>query len=179
MPDSGNLPRTLRTNAIPDTHCSYSVSPTINQQLVAIGTIGVFPTAYKPRQVTGVNEVQPFRFPKFCSTQQRSGRSIVRIGHLVVLMECGDVPRDISRDSRQEPRDVAKLFVTIIESRDDERHDLQPEAHRMHAFDRVEDVFQHAAQLAVIAVLETFEVDFVKVYPGLDIFQNLRGSVAV
>src|SRR5215467_7837063 len=179
MPDSGNPPRTLRASAIPDTHCSYSVSRTINQQLTAIGAISVFPIAHKTRQVTGVNEVEPFRFSKFCSTQQRSGRSIFRIGHFVVLMECGDVPRDIPRDSRKELRDVAKLFVTIVESWDDERHDFQPKAHRMQALNRFENVFQHAAQLAVIAVLETFEVDFVKVHPGLDIFQDLRGSVAV
>src|SRR5262245_46234237 len=141
MPDSGNLPRTPRTSAIPDTHGSYSVPPTINQQLVAIGTIGVFPTAHKARQVTRVNEVQPFRFPEFCSTQQRSGRSVVRIRHFVVLMECGDVPRDISRDSRQEPRYVAKLFVTVVESRDDEGHDFQPKAHGMQALDRFKYVF--------------------------------------
>ncbi len=49
----------------------------------------------------------------------------------------------------------------------------------MDAADAVEDRSDAAAEFVVVAVVETFEIDFVEIEPGAQVFENLRSAVAV
>ena len=49
----------------------------------------------------------------------------------------------------------------------------------MDAADAVEDRSNAAAEFVVVAVVETFEIDFVEIEPGAQVFENLRRGVAV
>ncbi len=52
-------------------------------------------------------------------------------------------------------------------------HDLDPEPARVERANGVEDRLQPSAQLAVLAVIETLQVDFVEIDPGRQVVENL------
>ena len=60
-----------------------------------------------------------------------------------------------------------------------QRHDLEPEAHRMKPLNRIEDIVEKSAEFAVVAILKTLQIDFVKIDPGLDVVQHFRRAIAV
>ena len=49
----------------------------------------------------------------------------------------------------------------------------------MDAADALEDGSDAAAEFVVVTVVETLEIDFVQIEPGAQVFENLRGGVAV
>src|SRR5258708_3675661 len=49
----------------------------------------------------------------------------------------------------------------------------------MDAADAVEDGTDAAAEFVVVTVVEAFEIDFVQIEPGAQIFENLRRTVAI
>ena len=60
-----------------------------------------------------------------------------------------------------------------------QRDDLEPEAHRVQPADRVEDRLEAAAELAVVAIVEALEIDLVEVDPRPQVLEHLRRAVAV
>src|SRR5205823_8959976 len=71
------------------------------------------------------------------------------------------------------------LRVRIVEAGNDERHDLRPDAALLESLDRVEHRLQHAAEVAVVAVVESFEIDLVQIDVRRDVVEHLGRSVAV
>src|SRR5262249_58160811 len=94
-------------------------------------------------------------------------------------MKCRDVPGNIGRYLREKFRDVSKLLVAVVESRDDERHDFQPESHGIQPLNRIKDILEQSAELPIIPILKTLEIDLVEVHPGSDVLQDFRGTVTV
>src|SRR5439155_8326182 len=94
-------------------------------------------------------------------------------------MKCRDVPGNIGRYFGEKFRDVSKFLVAVVESGDDERHDLQPESHGIQPLDRIENILEQSAELTIIPILKTLEIDLVEVHPGFDVLQDFRRTVPV
>src|SRR5262245_37461886 len=94
-------------------------------------------------------------------------------------MEGGDMPGNVGRDARKKPGESLELFVRIIETGNQEGHDLQPETHVVQALDCVENRLKPPAELPIVAIIEALQVDFVKIDPRSDEFQNLGCAVPV
>ena len=54
-------------------------------------------------------------------------------------MKRGDVPRDVGRDAGDERRQPLELVARVVEAGNQQRDDLDPEAHRVQPADRVEN----------------------------------------
>ena len=67
----------------------------------------------------------------------------------------------------------------IVEARNEQRHDLEPEPVRVQPPDRVENRLQASTELAIVAVVEALEIDFVQIDPRPQIFDHFRRAVAV
>jgi len=74
-------------------------------------------------------------------------------------VEGGDVPGDVAVDAGEELGDLGQLLVAVVERRDDERDDLEPDAALLQPADGVEDRLQRAAEVAVVRVGEAFQID--------------------
>src|SRR2546425_6367961 len=94
-------------------------------------------------------------------------------------MKCRDVPGNIGRYFGEKFRDVSKFLVAVVESGDDERHDLQPESHGIQPLDRIENILEQSAELTIIPILKTLEIDLVEIHPGSDVLQDFRRTVPV
>src|SRR3989442_11938711 len=71
------------------------VPDTLDEQVAAIWAIGVLPAADPTREVAGVDELEAGARPDVTRAEQRVRRGVVGVGHLVVLVERGHVPRDL------------------------------------------------------------------------------------
>ena len=89
------------------------------------------------------------------------------------------MPWDIRRDRGEESRDVAQLGVRVVEARDDQRDDLEPEPHAVQPLDRLEHRGEHAAELPVVRVVEALEIDLVEIDPRAQVVEHLGRRVAV
>ena len=49
----------------------------------------------------------------------------------------------------------------------------------MNAADGFEDWTDTSAEFVIVAIVEAFEIDFVEIKPGAQIFEDLRRAVAV
>src|SRR4051812_4656680 len=94
-------------------------------------------------------------------------------------MERCDVPRDIRRDGSDEFSQAADLIVRVVESWNQQRDDLQPEADLVNALDGVENWLKASTELAVVRVVEALEVDFVQVNVRAQEVEHLRGGVPI
>ena len=84
----------------------------------------------------------------------------------------GDTPATNVGQPRQ-------LVARVVEAGNQQRDDLDPEAHRVQAADRVEDRLEAAAELAVVAIVEALEIDLVEIDPRPQVLEHLRRAVAV
>ena len=89
------------------------------------------------------------------------------------------MPGDAGRQAAEEPGDVAQLFVAVVEARDDQGDDLQPEPHGVDHLDAIDDVLQLATQRPVVLIAEGLEVDLVQVRPRPDVLEDLARGVTV
>ena len=76
-------------------------------------------------------------------------------------------------------REPPQFVLGVVEARDEQRHDLQPDPHLVQAADGRQDRFDAAAQLPVVPVVEALEIDFVEVDPGPDVVEHALGAIAV
>src|SRR4029453_11541324 len=94
-----------------------------------------------------------------CRTPEHGRRRVLRLEHFVVGMERGHMPRDIDRHARDKCRQSLQLVFGIVEAWNEQRHELEPEALLMKAPDRVEDRLQASTELAIVTIVEAFEID--------------------
>jgi hypothetical protein len=163
----------------PQAISQYAEAAPCDERGIARGAARIFQPLGFAGQVPGVDVPQSGRAADGGGANQRRGGRIVGPLHLVVFVKCRHVPRNIARNAGQKFRHAAQSLVGIVEAGDDESHHFQPEAHLVNAADGVENGRDPAAQLAVMAGVEALQVDLVQVGPGADIFQHLRGGVAV
>ncbi len=71
------------------------------------------------------------------------------------------------------------LVIGIIEARNEQRDYLAPEFALVHHLDCVEHVREQPAQLSIVTIIEAFQIDLVKIYPGSYVVQYFRRGVAV
>ena len=72
-----------------------------------------------------------------------------------------------------------QLVVAVVEAGNQQRDDLEPDAHVVQLLDGVENRLQPPAELAIVAVVEALQVDFVGIDPGPQILEHARRAVAV
>ena len=112
-------------------------------------------------------------------TNEHRRRRVRRIGHPVILMKRRDVPRDIRRNARNKFGQTSQFRFAVIEAGYKQRHDFDPDARAVQPFDGVEDWREPSAQLAVMTIVEAFEIDLVRVDVRSKIFEDAWCSVAV
>src|SRR3954462_3558584 len=110
--------------------------------------------AHLPGQIAGIDVAEPGLLADLDSTQQGLDWSVGRFFHLVVGMEGGDVPRDIRRDAGKKLGRALQLIRRVVETGDDERDDLEPEAHLVERADGPQDGLEAAAKLAVVVIVK-------------------------
>src|SRR5882724_11112065 len=91
------------------------------------------------RKIPGINIAQSGFAAERSRPQQVFGASVVRRSHLVVLVKRGDVPRDIWRDTAYELRHLPQLVVTVVEARNEQRDNFQPDSHFVQSTNGVKD----------------------------------------
>ncbi len=151
----------------------------LDQRGPAGGATRVLPGTNLARKVAGVDETQSFGGADLCRTDQSPSAGRLRLGHLVILVEGGDVPGNVRADRDEKACGLAQFLVAVVEAGDDERDNLQPEAALEHHADGAQDVFQGAAQLAIAAFGKALEVDLVGDDPGAQKVEDLGRGVAV
>ena len=138
----------------------------LDEQRLAAGAAGILPIPDPARPVARIHVVQPFLLSNLHRTQERLDRCVVRILHFVIGMEGGHVPGDVGRDAHQELCDVPQFLIRIVEARNGERDDFDPESQLVKAPDSLEHVGEHAAeagahvgrQVAVVVVRRDVEL---------------------
>jgi len=99
--------------------------------------------------------------------------------HFVVGMEGGDVPGDVRGDAGDELSNILQFFGAVVESRDDQGDNLDPESHGFEALDGVEDGLEGAAEVVVVGVVEGFEVHFIQADAGAEKVEDFGAGVSV
>jgi len=94
-------------------------------------------------------------------------------------MKRGDVPRNVRADADQELRQVAQLGLVAILAGYQQRDNLQPDAPLMHLANAAAHVRQGSAQRAMLAVVETLEVNFIGTQPRLEKVERFGGGIPV
>src|SRR2546421_944726 len=151
----------------------------LDEQIAAIGTPGVLPAADPARDVPSVHELEACLRSDLAGADERLRRGVVGVGHAVVLVKRGDVPGDLGAHRGDVLGGAPELRAVVVEAGHDEGHHLEPEAALVHHADRVQDVLQYAAELAVAPVIHRLEVDLVAVGPGTDVVEHFGRGVAV
>src|SRR5207244_12440248 len=141
------------------------VAVALDQEVAAVGTVGVLPPADATGEVARVDEFEPGSRPDLARAHQDLRRRVIGVGHLVVLVEGRHVPWDLGRDRGQVLRGAGELRRVIVEPRHDQRHDFEPETPVVDQLDGVEDVLQHPAQLALALIVHPLHIDLVAVAP--------------
>src|SRR5271169_2726542 len=146
---------------------------------MAAGTIGVLQITDLSWQIARVDVPQARLLADLGCSDQVLRTSILRVGHLVVLVESGHMPGNIRRHADQELRQPLQLLFRVVETRDHQGDDLHPKAHFVQATDGLQDGQEAPAQLAIVKVVEAFEVNFVKVHPRSQELEDLWGAIPI
>src|SRR5215813_2060370 len=89
------------------------------------------------------------------------------------------MPRYIRRNAGNELSGLPQFIVGVIESRDDERDDFQPESTLVYHSNSFGNVLENTAELTVARVPEALEIYLVQVYPRPNIVEDLGSRIAV
>ena len=131
--------------------------------------------------VARVDVAQSVADRDFARTRQRRGRRARLVHHLPVRMERGEVQRHVRSELVGDPaRHLLQLGVRIVLVRDQERRDLEPHPRLVpQIFERLEHRAQlGAADLAIEALGEAFEVDVGRIHVAVELRTRLRAHVA-
>ena len=124
---------------------------------LAVVAAGVFPFADLAGEVAGVDVSDAGLLAVFDDVHQIIGRrAAIAIGHFVIGMEGGDVPGHEGIDAGEEVGHAFEFVGIVAEAGDDEGDDFDPEVALLEHSDGVGDVFQDAAELAVVWGLNVF-----------------------
>jgi hypothetical protein len=91
--------------------------------------------------------------PDFRCAHQLSRRRARPVGHFVIRMKRGDVPRNVRADAVQELRQVAQLGLVAILAGYQQRDNLQRDAPLTHLANAAAHVRQGPVQRAMLAVV--------------------------
>src|SRR5207253_6947220 len=117
-PYAGDPPTARRAAAVAsDPLLANRIAVALDQELPAVGAPGMLPTVDSTREVTRVDELQARRRPDLARAKQRLGRGVVGIGHPVVLVERGDVPRNFGAHGGHVVGGATQLGVVVVEPR--------------------------------------------------------------
>src|SRR5262249_50312741 len=141
------------------------VAVSLDEQCTALMAPRVLEIADLTRQVSRVDVSQAITPADFGRAHQHFRSGVLRIVHSVVLVERGHVPWNERRDASQECGEPFELVVRVVEARDEERDDLEPDPHLMERADRVQDRLDAAAELSVMSIVEALEIDLVEIDP--------------
>src|ERR1700724_187312 len=72
-----------------------------------------------------------------------------------------------------------QLLFGSVGPGNEEGNNLQPNAHLVEAADSLEYGTNPSAKLVIMAVIETFQINLVQIDPWMQVFEHLRGAVAV
>ena len=144
-----------------------------------MGAARVFPGADCAGEIAGVDVAKAGLAGDFDGLQKIVGGGVARGGHFVIAVEGSDVPGDVGRNSGEEFGEAAEFVGRVIEAGDEEGDDFEPQAHSVDAANTFEDRGDAAAEFVIVTVVEAFEIDFVKIEPRAQVFEDLRRSVAV
>ena len=94
-------------------------------------------------------------------------------------MKRRDVPRNLGRHRCDQFGCAGQLGFVVVEPGHDQGHDLEPEVPLVDQADGVDDVLEHAAQLAIPRIIHRLEIDLVAIGPRPDVVEHLGRGVAV
>src|SRR2546428_13604447 len=98
LPDAGDGAPAVGAMVGLQAVCSDRVAVALDEEAAAAGAVRVLEIADPPGEVSRVDELEALLLPDGGRPDQSRHGSVVRVGHLVVLVERGDVPRDFGRD---------------------------------------------------------------------------------
>src|SRR5688572_29679325 len=123
----------------------------------------VLPPTHPSGDVSRVDEVESLLRADLAGADQDVGLRVAHAAELVILVEGGHVPGDVPVDSRDVSGRCTKLGWIIGKAGYHQREYLQPDPALVHQRDCVQDMREHPAELAVVAVVHGLEVDLVAV----------------
>ncbi len=132
-----------------------------------------------PWCIAGIDIPQAISLTDRYGADQHLRRRVFRVGHAVVLVEGRDVPGNVRRHAGHETRQPIDLVSRVVEARNEERHDLEPDAHAVKRANRLEDWFQTSAKLTIVPVIKALEIDFVEIHPRPKVAKHARRGVTV
>ena len=128
----------------------------------------------------GVDVTQAFLAADVESQVNRLDGSLVLIGHLITRQKTGNVPGDIRADTGQEVRHGSQFIGRVVQSRNHERRDLEPDALVVKKRDGFQDAFEPATDdLAVGYGIETLQINVDGVEARGDDIHSFRGHETV
>src|SRR5208282_623817 len=129
-------------------------SPPPNQSLSTLRTPCILQPAHVSRQVPAIHIPQPSRAPNSCRPHQILRPRVLPRSHLIVPMKRRYMPRYIHRHARHKLRQPPQLVVRVIESPDQQRNNLHPNAHAIERANRLQNRLNPPAQLPVMPVVK-------------------------
>src|SRR5580704_12082623 len=128
-PATGNWSGTLGTVAIRGEAVIFDqVAVALDQRLLALRTARVFPRADQTGKIASIDVAKTRLAADFAGSQQVFRVRVAGIGHFVVAVKGGDMPRNVGRDAGKEFGEAAQFVGGVVEAGDEKRDDLKPEA---------------------------------------------------
>src|SRR5215467_12806570 len=157
-PSAGDSISAIRAAAIRRQPVLFDkIAISLNQQTTAVRAIRIFECADSSRQVPRINKFKASLLPNFSCTVKVLRFGILRVGHLVILVESRYVPGNIRRDARQKLCQLPEFIVGIIEPRNEQRNDLDPDSHFVQTADGIEDRGDSASELPIMAIVKALK----------------------
>ena len=97
----------------------------------------------------------------------------------LALTACGGSSGNATGSGPTELGEPLHLVVRVVEPRNQQRDDLEPDSHLVQRADRAEDGLDSSAQLAIVTIVEALEIDFVEIDPRAQVFEDTRRAVPV
>src|SRR5262249_55430690 len=130
IPPPGNSGSARRAGTIrSEIVAGDQIAVAFDEQLVAVGAVGVFQFSNLARQIPCIDEPQASLFADRCGAHEVAGASVFWVGHFIVFVKGRYMPGNVRRDAHQELRKSLKLILRVIKAWNQERDDLYPEAH--------------------------------------------------
>ena len=179
VPNPGDGRLTLGASAITQPVLPNTEAVTFNEESIAVRAVGVFPTANMPREIPGIYVPKSGRSTNFASANKRADGCVVWLGHPVIFMERRHMPGNVGRNAGEKSSDVTELFAGVVEARNNQRHNFQPEAFLMKLLNRVQHTVEAATEFSIISVAKALQIHLIQIDPGAQIVDYFRRSIPI
>src|SRR5216684_9323231 len=146
---------------------------------VARRTVRALQIADRAGDITRIDEPQPGPPADLVAAQELPRGRVRVLRHLIILMKGRNVPGDVAVDAGQELGDLRQLVIGIVEARHDQSHALQPDAALLETLDRIEHRLERPAEIAVVRVGETLQIDLVEIDIGSNVVEHLLRPISI